>query len=309
MRVLVWWSTMHDGHSQVHSVGRKHAKRLAAALALTVTLMVVQAVGGLLAGSLALVADAAHMLTDAGGLALALLAIRIAARPATPEKTYGYLRAEILSAMANAVVLLLLSGYILYEAYHRLFAPPEILAWPMLVIAVAGLAVNLASMKLLAAGADESLNVKGAYVEVLSDMLGSLGVIVAAVVVMLTGWTLIDPIVAAGIGLFIVPRTWGLLKHSTNILLEGAPLGADVEEIRKRLMAISGVVAVHDIHIWTITSGFDSMTAHVVVHDFKDARRVLSEACDILESEFDLDHVTIQVEDPALWDAKKRLHA
>ncbi|MPZ37419.1 MAG: cation diffusion facilitator family transporter [Rhizobiales bacterium] len=302
---------MHGGHAHglEPSMGQRHAKRLAMALGLTCAITVVEVIGGLWAGSLALIADAAHMLTDAGGLALALFAIRFAARPATPRKTYGYLRAEILSALLNAVVLLLLSGYILYEAYQRVLSPPEIRTGVMLAVAVIGLAANFASMRLLASGADESLNVKGAYFEVFSDMLGSLGVIIAALIVMLTGWTLADPIVAAGIGLFIVPRTWNLLKQATHILLEGTPAAVDLELLKSRLMSIDGVVAVHDLHVWTITSGFDCMTGHVVVRDMGQCRRILSEARERMMHEFKLAHVTIQIEDQDFWESEKNLHA
>lgn len=197
----------HGAAASSGTAAGRHKSRLALALALTAGFMTVEVIGGLWTGSLALIADAAHMLTDAGGLALALIAIRFAERPATPQKTYGYVRMEVLSALTNAVVLLLLTLYILYEAYQRFLDPPEIRGAPMLAVAAAGLVVNLVSMKLLSAGSSESLNVKGAYFEVLSDMLGSLGVLAAAAVVMLTGWTLVDPIIGAGIGLFIVPRT------------------------------------------------------------------------------------------------------
>ena len=269
--------------------------------------MVVEVIGGLLTGSLALLADAAHMLTDAGGLALALLAIRFAARPATPQKTYGYLRAEILSAQANAVVLLVLSLFILYEAYERIVSPPEIKSGPMLAVAAVGLLVNLASMRLLSAGASESLNVKGAYFEVLSDMLGSLGVIAAALIVMTTGWTRADAIIGGAIGLFIVPRTWNLLRQVTHILLEGTPPAVDMGLLERQLLAITGVQAVHELHVWTITSGLDSMSCHLVVADMAEAGRVLGEARDLLAREFKIDHVTIQVEDEALRAKEKTL--
>src|SRR5262245_12537454 len=219
----------HAGHTHgANTAGSRHKGRLKGALALTAGFMVVEAAGGLLTGSLALVADAAHMLTDAGGLALALLAIRFAERPATPQTTYGYASMEILASLLNAVVLLLVTIFILYEAVDRFVSPPPILAGPMLAVAVVGLAVNLASMKLLSAGSSESLNVKGAYFEVMSDMLGSLGVIIAALIVMFTGWRLADPIVGAGIGLFIIPRTWSLLKQAVHILMEGTPPELDL---------------------------------------------------------------------------------
>ncbi len=282
----------------------RHKSRLVWALALTTTFMTVEVIGGLWTGSLALLADAAHMLTDAGGLALALIAIRFSERPATPEKTYGYVRMEVLSALTNAVVLLLLTIYIFYEAYQRFLNPPEILGGPMLAVAVVGLAVNLISMKLLSAGSSESLNVKGAYFEVLGDMLGSLGVIVAAVVVMLTGWKLADPIIGAGIGLFIVPRTWILLKQATHILMEGTPPEVDMVLLERKLLEIPGVSAVHDLHVWTITSGIDAMSCHLVVVDMIQARATLINAQEVMKSGFGLSHTTIQVEDQGLREAE-----
>src|SRR5689334_7057819 len=250
---------MAHSHAGPHTHGGgtaagQHKGRLKAALALTASFMVVQAIGGLVTGSLALLADSAHMLTDAGGLALALIAIRFAERPATPQKTYGYVRLEILSALLNAVVLLLLTIFILYEAIDRFLNPPPVMAGPMLAVAVVVLGVNLISMKLLAAGSSESLNVKGAYFEVMSDMLGSLGVIIAALIVMYTGWRLADPIVGAGIGLFIIPRTWSLLRQAVHILMEGTPPEIDISLLEQTIKEIPGVVAIHDLHVWTITS-------------------------------------------------------
>ena len=295
----------HAGHT--HGGGTaagQHKGRLKAALVLTASFMVVQAVGGLVTGSLALLADSAHMLTDAGGLALALIAIRFAERPATPQKTYGYVRLEILSALLNAVVLLLLTIFILYEAADRFLNPPPIMAGPMLAVAVLGLAVNLASMKLLAAGSSESLNVKGAYFEVMSDMLGSLGVIIAALIVMFTGWRLADPIVGAGIGLFIIPRTWSLLKQAVHILMEGTPPEIDLVLLEKTIKEIAGVVSIHDLHVWTITSGLDSMSCHVVIADMTRARETLLAVNETMKSQFNLTHTTIQIEDQALRDAE-----
>lgn len=305
---------MHDRDSLVSvpataagSAARRHRNRLAWALALTLTYMTAEVIGGLFTGSLALLADAAHMMTDAGGLLLALFAIRFAERPATPQKTYGYLRAEVLSALLNAVVLLLLTIYILYEAYKRFINPPEILSGPMLVVALVGLLVNLISMRLLAAGSSESLNVRGAYFEVLSDMLGSLGVIVAALLVMWTGWTLADPLIGAGIGLFIVPRTWRLLRQAVHILLEGVPAEVDLTLLERALREIPGVTAVHELHIWTITSGLDSMSGHLVVADLADAPRVLREARQVMKDRFGLTHVTVQIEDEMLRSEEESL--
>ena len=272
---------MGHSHAAATSSGTaagRHKNRLVGALSLTTMFMAAEVIGGLWTGSLALLADAAHMLTDAGGLALALIAIRFAERPATPQKTYGYVRMEVLSALTNAVILLLLTIYILYEAYQRFLNPPEILGGPMLVVAMVGLAVNLISMKLLSEGSSESLNVKGAYFEVLSDMLGSLGVIVAAAIVMFTGWTLADPIIGAGIGLFIIPRTWILLKQAIHILMEGTPPEVDIALLEQKLLGIPGVTAVHDLHVWTITSGIDAMSCHLVVKDMAHARAALISA-------------------------------
>lgn len=294
---------MHGGHGHQHghaSAAGQHRGRLVWALILTLGYTIAEVAGGLITGSLALLADAAHMLTDAGGLALALIAIRFAEREPTPQKTYGYLRAEILAALANAVVLLLLTVYILYEAYRRFVDPPEILGWPMLLVAGAGLIVNLISMKLLSAGSSESLNVRGAYFEVFADMLGSLGVIAAAVIVMATGWKLADPIVAAAIGFFIVPRTWRLLMQAVHILLEGVPAEIDLTALEGALKGIPGVRAVHDLHVWTITSGMDSMSGHLVIDDMNESPRILRAARAVLREKFSLDHVTIQIEDEVL---------
>ena len=296
---------MGEGHGEKAAVGSgtaaaRHSGGLKWALAMTSTFMVVEVVGGLWTGSLALLADAAHMLTDVGGMLLALVAIRFAARPATPEKTFGYVRMEVLSALANAVVLLFLTIYILYEAWQRFLAPPEILGGPMLAVAVVGLAVNLVSMKMLHAGSQESLNLKGAYFEVLADMLGSVGVILAAAVVLLTGWTLADPIIGAGIGLFIVPRTWILLKGAVHILMEGTPPEVDVGLLERQLMDLPGVTAVHDLHVWTLTSGLDALSCHLVVEDMARGRQALLAAQQTMEKSFGITHCTIQIEDADL---------
>jgi len=286
------------------TAGGRHKSKLQWALGLTASFVGVEVAGGLITGSLALLADAAHMLTDVAGLALALVAIRFAERPATPQKTYGYVRMEVLAALANATVLLLLTVYILYEAYQRFLNPPEILSGPMLAVAVAGLIINLISMRLLVSGASESLNLKGAYFEALGDMLGSLGVIVAALVVMFTGWTLADPIVGAGIGLFIVPRTWALIKQAIHILMEGTPPEVDLALLERALLGIEGVIGVHDLHVWTITSGLDAMSCHLVVDDMGKARATLASACEAMKTGFGLTHTTIQVEDQAQRDSE-----
>lgn len=290
-------STRFPGDKLSATAAGRHRQNLIWALTLTSAFMAVEVVGGLWTGSLALLADAAHMLTDAGGLALALLAIRFSQRPRTPQKTFGYVRMEVLSALTNAVVLLLLTIYIFYEAYQRYLNPPEILGGPMLAVAAAGLVVNLISMKLLAAGSKESLNVKGAYFEVLGDMLGSLGVLVAAGIIIFTGWKLADPLIGAGIGLLIVPRTWTLLKQAVHILMEGTPPEVDVTLLERALLAIPSVTEVRDLHVWTITSGLDSMSGHLVVDGSAEPKIVLAAAREVLATRFALSHTTIEIED------------
>ena len=298
---------MHSGNGHSHGVlptrgsgGLRHRKRLAWALSLTLAYMAVEVIGAYFTGSLALLADAAHMLTDAGGLGLALMAIAFGQRAPTARKTYGYLRAEILSALFNAIVLLLVTIYILYEAYQRFLHPPEILSLPMMVVGAVGLVVNLISMKLLSAGAQESLNVQGAYFEVFSDMLGSLGVILAAAVVMLTGWKPIDPLIGAAIGLFIVPRTWRLLSQVVHILLEGVPKDVDISKLEAALSAIPGVKHVCDLHVWRITSGVDAMSGHLVVVDMASAADTIRAARKIMKEHHNIEHVTVQIEDDTL---------
>ena len=279
------------------SAGAAYKKRLALALTLTAGYMVAEVVGGVLTGSLALIADAAHMGTDVLGLGLALAAIHLASRPAAGQRTYGTYRLEVLAAVINGLLLFGVAGYVLYEAYQRIQEPPTVLGVPMLVVAVIGLAVNVVSFRLLSAGAKKSLNVRGAYLEVLSDMLGSLGVIVAAVVIATTGWPYADAIVGAGIGLFILPRTYSLMKHAVRIIMEVAPPEIDISEVQRRLTGITGVAAVHDLHIWTITSGMEAATAHLVVPRDEDWHAVLDTAVQIL-ADYGVTHPTIQVEPP-----------
>lgn len=298
----------HGGSGGGTSASR-HKGSLKWALAMTGTFLVVEVIGGLWTGSLALLADAAHMATDVGGLFMALVAVRFAERPATPQMTYGFVRTEVLSALANAVVLLVVTVFVLREAWARLSEPIEILGGPMLAVAVAGLIVNLISMRMLHAGSQESLNLKGAYFEVLADMLGSVGVILAALVVMLTGWTIADPIIGAAIGLFIVPRTWILLKGAVNILMEGTPAHVDAGLLRQRLVEIPGVTEVHDLHVWTLTSGLDAMSGHLVVDDMARAGTVLAAAREAMHEDFGITHATIQVEDAAAARTEESFHA
>lgn len=290
----------HGSAGQAGSATGRHARRLAWTLALTGAFLVVEVAAGFWTGSLALLADAGHMLTDVAGLALALFAAWIASRPPTPAKSYGYYRVEILAALANGVLLLGVAALILYEAYRRLLAPPDVQGPPMLVVGAAGLAVNLVGMWLLHRGAGESLNVRGAYLEVVSDALGSIGVLVAGALVITTGWRLADPLIGAAIGAFIVPRTWSLLRQSVDILLEATPAHIDLIEVARAMRAVAGVREVHDLHVWTLTSGKHAMSGHVVVDDIATSDRVVRELHALLHDRFDIEHTTVQVESEPL---------
>ncbi len=288
-----------QSHGPNHQSGRstvRHTGRLTWTLVMTGTFLLVEVAAGVWTGSLALLADAGHMLTDVGGLALALFAIWFASKPATAAKSYGYYRVEILAALANSVLLLGVAMFILYEAYRRLREPPEVLGAPMLIVAVIGLAVNAVGMWLLRRGAGESLNVRGAYMEVVSDALGSIGVLVAGVVIITTGWRPADPLIGAAIGLFIVPRTWGLIRQSVDILLEATPAHMDLSEIASAMREVAGVRQVHDLHVWTLTSGKYAMSGHVLVENVAASDRILRELHALLHGRFDIDHTTIQVE-------------
>lgn len=266
------------------------------ALFLTGGFMVAEAVGGYLTGSLALISDAAHMLTDTAALGIALFAIRMGRRAADARRTFGYARFEILAAAFNAAMLFVVAFYIFYEAIERLRQPAEIQSVAMLVIATLGLIVNFISMKLLSAGKDSSLNVKGAYLEVWSDMLGSVGVIAGALIIRLSGWSWVDPVIAVAIALWVLPRTWTLLKESVNVLLEGVPDGVKVPELELMLRAIPGVQGVHDLHVWAITSGKPSLSAHILLNAGVDAERLRIDISARLREQFDIRHSTIQCE-------------
>ena len=283
-------------HDHAHTPAGKNKRRLAIVLGLTTMYLAAEVVGGLLTGSLALLADAGHMLTDVAGLGLALLAIRFAERPATPERTYGYYRVEILAALANAVVLIGISIYVLYEAYERFRHPPEVQSGAMLLVALVGLAVNVAGIFILRAGAQESLNMKGAYFEVLSDLLTSIGVIIAGVVMLTTGWYYADPLISAGIGLFILPRTWMLLRDAVGVLLEGTPSDVNPAELRQAVEGVEGVAGVHDLHVWSLTSGVNAMSVHVVRADGALHDDVLAGVRARVTSDFKIAHATVQIE-------------
>jgi cobalt-zinc-cadmium efflux system protein len=287
----------HDhGHANARA-GARHAGRLWLSLALIVGFLVVQVVTGLVTGSLALLSDAGHMATDALGLGMALAAITAANRASHAEhRTFGLYRLEILAALANAVLLFGVAAYVLVEAARRLEDPPDVASLPVLVVGVIGLGVNLVAFALLREGSTESLNVRGAYYEVVADTLGSIGVIVAAIIMGLTGWGWVDPVIGAAIGLFILPRAWRLGRDAVRILVQAAPIGTDLDAITTTLTGIDGVRDIHDLHVWTLTSDMDVLTAHIAVNVDTDSQVVLARARTLLAERFHLSHATLQVE-------------
>ena len=278
------------------SPARAHRSRLAGVLVLTLGVMAVEVVGGLVSNSLALLADAGHMLTDVAGIALALSAIWMASRPADPNRTFGFLRLEIFAAVANAVLLFGVAAFVLWEAWRRFAEPEPIDSGLMLGVASLGLAANAVSLWLLHDGQRESLNVRGAYLEVLGDLAGSAAVIVAAIVIAATGWTAADAVASALIAVLILPRTWRLLRDATDVLLEATPKGLDMAVVRTHILEAPGVSDVHDLHAWTITSGVNVVSAHVVLDEGADPPAVLDHLCDCLSGIFDIEHSTFQLE-------------
>ena len=283
-----------SGHA--HSAAGAGAGRLKIVLVMTATYMIVEIIGGILTGSLALIADAGHMGTDVAGVSMALIAIWFAKRPATDHKSYGFYRLEILAAIANGVLLFGVAAFILYEAYRRLIEPPEVLGPAMILVATVGLGINLISAYLLFAGQKSSLNVRGAFYEVVGDLLGSVAVIVAGILIALTGLNVIDPIASVAIGLFILPRTWSLIREAMDILLEATPKGVDMVEVRRHILETEGVRDAHDLHAWTITSGMNVLSAHVVIDRNADAAAILDRLCGCLSADFDIEHSTFQLE-------------
>jgi cobalt-zinc-cadmium efflux system protein len=283
------------GHHD-HEYGEENRRALALVLALTVGFTVVEIIGGLLTGSLALLADAGHMLSDNFSLGLALFAAWLAQRPATPNRSFGYRRAEILAALANGVTLVAVSIWVFVEAYSRLSDPPEVLGGSMLLVAALGLLVNAAGAIILYRSGGQSLNVQGAMRHVFADALGSVGAIVAAAVIILTGWRYADPIISVAIGVLILGSSWKLLKDSTNILLEATPSNLDATKVGQKMASAEGVVEVHDLHIWTITSGFPALSAHVLVGSHEDCHARRRELEDLLAHEYGVSHTTLQVD-------------
>jgi len=292
---------MTAGHTHTHGgtarAGSRHKGRLLAALGLLGTFMVVEAVAAVLTRSLALLSDAGHMLSDAGGLGMSLAAISLAtAGTAAAHRTYGWYRLEILAALANTVLLFAVAAYVVYEAVQRLGGDHEVASTPMIVVAVLGLVINLIAFRLLAAGAQESLNLRGAYLEVIADAVGSVGVLIGAATIAFTSWYWIDSLIAVGIGIFILPRAYKLGRDALRILVESAPAHIDVDDVATDLQAIPEVEEAHDLHVWTITSGMDAASVHLQVRPDADMHAVLDQAREVLRDRHRISHATVQVE-------------
>lgn len=284
-------------------LGRPGKKALQIALSITIVFLAAEVIGGILTHSLALLADAGHMLTDVASLALALIAMKFAARPATPEKTYGYYRTEILAALVNGMTLVLIALYVFYEAVQRIQSPPEVKSLPMLAVAVFGLLANVASAYVLSRSKGQSLNLRGAWLHVMADALGSVGAITAGLIMLATGWYLADPLISIFIGLLILFSSWRLLRDSVNILMEGVPPHIDLKALEATLNMVPGVAHIHDLHVWTVTSGFQALSAHVVIEDdvnMDRAQEILYELHSAVHQGFGIEHTTIQLEEQPL---------
>ena len=274
----------------------RNRRALRAALAITLVYLAAEVIGGLLTNSLALLSDAAHMFTDVIALGLALFGVWIAGRPASETKTYGYYRAEILVALMNGLVLWVVVVFILWEAWERLLAPPRVHGGGVLVVAAIGLLVNLAAARLLAGADQHNLSIRGALLHVLSDLLGSLGVLVAAVVILLTGWSRADAVASVVIAALVLFSSWALIREAVDILMEAVPRHIDLEELRRALEEVSGATEVHDLHVWSLTTGRYALSAHAVVAEGAETDHVLAEMTERLAARFDIHHVTIQLE-------------
>ena len=283
------------GHGRGSAEGRP-GRALALALGITLALMLIEAVGGWLTGSLALLADAGHLLADVGSLAVAVVGSWVAGRPPTGRMSYGYRRAEIFAALINGVALLAVAASIISAAFHRLLAPHPIAATGMLAVAAVGLAGNLASSALLAPAREENLNVRAAFLHVLADAAASIGTIAASLVILATGWAAADPLVSLAIAAVLVAVAWPLLRHAVEILMEGTPRGVSLPEIEAAMCRVPGVIGIHDLHVWSVTSGVPAVTGHVRIGDPAAAHRILVELSDLLHERFHLGHVTLQLE-------------
>jgi cobalt-zinc-cadmium efflux system protein len=305
-------SNRHDGEAQspaVHDTpsaadldrpARVDRRPLVIAMAITTTFFIVELVGAFVSNSLALLADAAHMLTDVAAIGLALFAMWLASRTTRPERTFGYLRAEILAALVNAVSLIVLAIYIFWEAWHRFQEPPEVKSGPLLVVAVAGLLANIAAAWVLSRGAGhrDNLNTRGAFLHVIGDLLGSVATIVAALVIAFTGWYAADPLLSVLIGGLVVFGAWSLLRESVDVLLEAAPRGMVIADVRRAMDAVPGVAGVHDLHVWTVTSGLTALSAHVETANLADWETCMQSLATMLREQFGIAHATLQPELP-----------
>jgi cobalt-zinc-cadmium efflux system protein len=289
----------HHHHGHNHGNSREGNKKgLLIALIITTGIMFLEFFGGLITNSLALLSDSGHMLSDASSLALSLGAMWFAGRAATPAKTYGYYRFEILAAFLNGVTLFLIAGFIVYEAYERMFDPPTVSSGTMMLIAFIGLLANLLSAWALIKKGDvkDNVNLRSAYLHVLGDALGSVGAILAGAIMLLFDWYWADPIISVLVALLILKSAWGIISHSVHILMEGTPAGIDTQSVRDELESIPGVRNIHDLHIWTITSGMNSLSCHILIKDEEDGQAILQKAINIIEEKFHINHTTIQVE-------------
>lgn len=284
-------------HGTVGELREKNRKQLTTVMILTGSFMIAELIAGFSTGSLAILADAGHMLGDVAAIALALIASLFATKAATSEKTFGYYRSEILASMFNGLCMLGMSAFILIEAYKRFFSTTEVPGFPMILIGVSGGLINFISMRMLTKSAQNSLNTRAAYLEVLSDMLASFGVVVAGLVIIATGWHPIDSIVSVLIALGLIPRTWGLLMQCVHVLMEGSPDHIAMNELRNSMLSVPGVKELHDLHVWTITSGMDALSAHVLVGQGFRTQEVLDEIARVCQHEYNINHTTIQVEE------------
>jgi len=292
----------HGHHDHAHAHMPNNKKGLAIALIITTGIMFLEFFGGLVTNSLALLSDSGHMLSDAGALALSLVAMFMSAKAPSAKKSYGFYRFEILAALLNGVALFVIAGFIIWEAYQRFFEPPTVASGSMMVIAFIGLFDNLLSAWFLMRKSDvkENINVRSAYLHVLGDALGSVGAIAAGLIMSLTSWYVADPIISVLVALLILKSAWGVIQNAIHILMEGTPAGVDSAQVRETLMQVDGVVDVHDLHIWTITSGMNSLSCHLLIADHKDPQTVLQQALRLVEQKFNITHATIQVEDAQL---------
>ncbi|MDR9794300.1 cation diffusion facilitator family transporter [Aeribacillus pallidus] len=300
----------HHSHDHHHDFNRENNKKgLIIALLITVGILLLEFFGGLMTNSLALLSDSGHMLSDASSLALSLIAIWFAAKPASPNKTYGFYRFEILAALFNGVTLFVIAGFIIWEAVQRFYNPPTVARGSMMLIASIGLFANLLSAWVLMRKGDvkHNVNVRSAYLHVIGDALGSVGAIAAGFIMWLFGWYIADPIISILVALLILKGAWGVLKHSIHILMEGTPVTIDQNEVKKALKSIEGVKDVHDLHIWTITSGLDSLSCHILIEDHQDSQKVLQAAIHMIEEKFKILHTTIQIETSQIHHGKMKV--